>query len=136
MLNIKNLKLAYGSRVLLNDATVQMYKGYKVGLVGQNGAGKTSLFKLILGQLHQESGDFSLTNGTLIAYVEQEIDNLDTPLVDYVLSIHPLIVEDLTYLPEYYQLRPNAEKLLINLGFAQDKLYQPLSNFSGDRKSV
>lgn len=131
MLNIKNLKLAFGPRVLLEDATVQMYKGQKVGLIGQNGAGKTTLFKLILGKMHAEAGDFSITNGSLIAYVEQEIDNATMPLVDYVLSVHPLILEDLTYLPEYYQLRPNAEKLLINLGFAQEELYQPLSNFSG-----
>ena len=131
MLNIKNLKLAFGPRVLLEDATVQMYKGQKVGLIGQNGAGKTTLFKLILGKMHAEAGDYSLTNGSLIAYVEQEIDNATMPLVDYVLSVHPLILEDLTYLPEYYQLRPNAEKLLINLGFSQEELYQPLSNFSG-----
>jgi ATP-binding cassette, subfamily F, member 3 len=131
MINIKNLRLAFGARVLLNDANVQMYKGQKVGLIGQNGAGKTTLFKLILGKGHAESGDCTINNGALIAYVEQEIDDVNMPLVDYVLSVHPMVLEDLTYLPEYYQLRPNAEKLLINLGFSQEELYLPLSNFSG-----
>jgi len=131
MLNIKNIKLAYGSKVLLEDATVQVYKGQKVGLIGQNGVGKTSLFKLILGSLTPEAGEFSLTNNTIIAYVEQEIMNLDQLLVDYVLSIHPLFIEEHTDLPEYYQLRPNAEKLLLNLGFKLDELYQPIRNFSG-----
>ena len=52
-------------------------------------------------------------------------------LVDYVLSVHPLIVEDHTDLPEYYQLRPNAEKLLMNLGFQLEELYLPIKQFSG-----
>ncbi len=131
MLNIKNVKLAYGNRVLLNDATVQVYKGQKVGLVGQNGVGKTSLFKVILGTLAVESGEFFLPNHTLIGYVEQEIHNQNELLVDYVLSTHPLIVQDHTDLPEYYQLRPKAEKLLINLGFKLEELYLPIDNFSG-----
>ena len=131
MLNIKNLTLAYGSKFLLKEANAQLYPGQIAGVIGQNGAGKTSLFKLILGKLAPDSGDCLLTSNTIIAYVEQEIHDVDMPLVDYVLSVHPMIVENLDYLPEYYQLRPNAEKLLVNLGFSQDELYQPLSNFSG-----
>lgn len=131
MLNIKNLQLAYGSNILLKNASVQLYKGQTVGLIGQNGTGKTSLFKLILGKLAPEAGDYSLTNNSLIAYVEQEIHAQDELLVDYVLSVHPLIIHDHTDLPEYYQLRPNAEKLLMNLGFEIDELYLPIKEFSG-----
>jgi ATP-binding cassette subfamily F protein 3 len=131
MLSIKNLQLAYGSNILLKNASVQLYKGQIVGITGQNGTGKTSLFKLILGKLQPEAGDFSLTNNSLIAYVEQEIHAQDELLVDYVLSVHPLIIEDHTDLPEYYQLRPRAEKLLINLGFELDELYLPMKQFSG-----
>jgi ATP-binding cassette subfamily F protein 3 len=131
MLSIKNLQLAYGSNVLLKNASVQLYKGQIVGITGQNGTGKTSLFKLILGKLQPEAGDYSLTNNSLIAYVEQEIHGQDELLVDYVLSVHPLIIEDHSDLPEYYQLRPRAEKLLMNLGFELDELYLPLKQFSG-----
>lgn len=131
MLNIKNLQLAYGKNTLLNNANVQLFKGQRVGLVGQNGAGKSSLFKLILGSLHPEAGEYSLTNNTLIAHVEQEIEHPETNLVDYVLSIHPLIINECVDLPEYYQLRPNAEKLLLNLGFELEELELPLKNFSG-----
>ncbi|MBP9741956.1 MAG: ATP-binding cassette domain-containing protein [Burkholderiales bacterium] len=131
MLTIKNLQLAYGKNTLLNNANVQLYKGQTVGLIGQNGAGKTSLFKLILGQLVPEAGDFSLTNDTLIAYVEQEIHNQEELLVEYVLNAHPLIIHDHSDLPEYYQLRPRAEKLLMNLGFAIEELYLPIGHFSG-----
>ena len=131
MLNIKNLQLAYGSNTLLQNANVQLYKGQRVGLIGQNGSGKTSLFKLFLGKLHAEAGDYSLTNNSLIAYVEQEILNQEAILVDYVLSVHPLIIEDHSDLPEYYQLRPNAEKMLLNLGFSLEELSLPLTHFSG-----
>lgn len=131
MLSIKNLKMAFGNKVLFENANIQLYKGQRVGLVGQNGAGKTSLFKMMLGKIHQDSGDFSLSNNILIGYVEQEIDDQTQLLVEYVLSVHPLIVGDHTDIPEYYSLRPNAEKLLINLGFKQEELYLPINNFSG-----
>ncbi|HLX53893.1 MAG TPA: ATP-binding cassette domain-containing protein, partial [Aquella sp.] len=131
MLSLKNLRLAYGSKILFDNANLQLYIGQKIGLVGQNGSGKTSLFKLILGENHPDLGDFGLSQDTHIAYVEQEIEDSDILLTEYVLNVHPLIIEEHTDLPEYYQLRPKAEKLLINLGFQQDELYLPLNNFSG-----
>ncbi|MCC2625701.1 MAG: transporter ATP-binding protein [Burkholderiales bacterium] len=131
MLSLKNLRLAYGSKILFDEANLQLYIGQKIGLVGQNGSGKTSLFKLILGQNHPDIGDFGLSQDTHIAYVEQEIEDSDILLTEYVLNVHPLIIEAHIDLPEYYQLRPSAEKLLINLGFSQEELYLPLNHFSG-----
>lgn len=131
MLSFSNIKLAFGAKVLFDNSSLQLYKGQRVGLVGQNGAGKTSLFKMIMGKLAPDAGDFSLNADTLIGYVEQEIELLDLPIVDYVLSVHPLIKNDQTDLPEFYRLRPAAEKLLINLGFELHELYLPISNFSG-----
>lgn len=131
MLSFSNIKLAFGAKVLFDNSSLQLYKGQKVGLVGQNGAGKTSLFKMILGKIAPDAGDFGLNADTLIGYVEQEIELLDLPIVDYVLSVHPLIKNDQTDLPEFYRLRPAAEKLLINLGFELHELYLPISNFSG-----
>ena len=131
MLSLKNLKLAYGSRVLFENANVNLYKNQRVGLVGQNGAGKTSLFKMILGTLAQDEGEYDLSNNLLIGYVEQEIEDVAQVLVEYVLSVHPLIIEEHSDIPEYYRLQPAAEKLLINLGFKEEELYLPLSSFSG-----
>lgn len=131
MLILKNLSLAYGPKVLIEDANLQLYKGQITGLVGQNGTGKTSLIKLILGQNHPESGDFILPANTLISYIEQEIEDVAQDLIEYVLMAHYIYAEEHTDLPEYYQLRPNAEKLLINLGFRQDELTKPLREFSG-----
>jgi len=131
MLSLKNLKLAYGSKVLFENVNVNLYKGQKVGLIGQNGAGKTSLFKLLLGKLKEDAGEYNLSNDTLVSYVEQEIEDDTLPLVDYVLSVHPLIINEQNDLPEYYRLQPMAEKLLVNLGFKESELYQPLKHFSG-----
>lgn len=131
MLQFKNLSLAYGPKTLFTDVNIQLYSNQRVGLVGKNGCGKTSLFKLILGENHPETGDFLLPNNTLISYIEQEINAVDTPLVEYVLLAHRIYAEEHTDLPEYYQLRPNAEKLLSNLGFQQTDLEKPLKEFSG-----
>ncbi len=131
MLYFKNLTLAYGPKVLIENANLQLYKGQVTGLVGQNGVGKTSLFKLILGENHPESGDFELPQNILISHIEQEIENVEQELVEYVLQAHYIYAENHIDLPEYYQLRPNAEKLLINLGFKHEELTKPLREFSG-----
>jgi ATP-binding cassette, subfamily F, member 3 len=131
MLSFKNLSIGYGSKVLIDNTSLQLYVGQKVGLVGQNGCGKTTLFSLILGEIQPEQGDYSLSNNVHIAHVEQEISNVDQHLVEYVLNAHPLIINEQTDLPEYYRLEPNACELLTNLGFSQDELYLPLHNFSG-----
>jgi ATP-binding cassette subfamily F protein 3 len=131
MLNIKNLTLAYGPKILIEEANLQLYKGQITGLVGQNGTGKTSLFKLILGENHPEAGDCDLPSDTLISYIEQEIEDVEQELVEYVLMAHNIYAEDHTDLPEYYSLRPNAEKLLMNLGFQLEELSKPLREFSG-----
>ncbi len=131
MLNIKKLQLSYGKNILIDNASVQLYKNQIVGLIGQNGSGKSSLFKLFLGELHPEAGDFSINKDMLISHVEQEIKLQDVLLVDYVLNVHPLIINDSVELPEYYSLKPKAEKLLINLGFELSDLTKELRHFSG-----
>ncbi|MDD3266004.1 MAG: ATP-binding cassette domain-containing protein [Burkholderiales bacterium] len=131
MLQIKNLTLAYGPKILVQDANLQLYKNQRVGLVGKNGCGKTSFFKLILGTNQPEVGECELPNHTLISYIEQEIEAQDIAIIEYVLLAHRIYAEEHTDLPEYYQLRPNAEKLLINLGFGQHELEKPLREFSG-----
>ncbi len=131
MLSLQELKLAYGSKVLFEKANLNLYKNQRVGLVGQNGTGKTSLFKMLLGKISPDSGDYNLTKDITIGYVEQEIHDVDQLLVDYVLSVHPLIIGEHTDLPEYYKLQPQVEKMLKSLGFEEEELYLPLSNFSG-----
>ena len=62
MIQFKNLTLARGARKLIEDANLQVHAGMRVGLVGANGSGKTSLFALLRGELHADLGDFELAN--------------------------------------------------------------------------
>ena len=131
MLTIKKLQLSFGKNILINDASLQLYKNQIVGLIGQNGSGKSSLFKLFLGEVLQEAGDCKINKDVLVAHVEQEIRQQSILLIDYVLNVHPLIINENIDLPEYYTLKPKAEKLLINLGFELSDLTKELGNFSG-----
>jgi ATP-binding cassette subfamily F protein 3 len=131
MLLLRDLKLSFGQKLLFEKVNLQLYKNQVVGLVGQNGAGKTSLFKLILNQLFADSGDILLSKDIDIGYVEQEFVDLEQNIVQYILATHPLIINYEVDLPEYYSLQPKVEKLLINLGFNQNDLDKPLKSFSG-----
>jgi ATP-binding cassette subfamily F protein 3 len=131
MLILRELKLSFGQKILFENVNLQLYKNQIVGLVGQNGAGKTSLFKLILNQIIADSGDVSLSNDLQIGYVEQELNDQEQNIVDYILSTHPMVINQDIDIPEYYSLQPKAEKLLINLGFKQEELDKTLRSFSG-----
>lgn len=131
MLLLRDLKLSFGQKLLFEKVNLQLYKNQVVGLVGQNGAGKTSLFKLILNQLSVDNGDIILNKDIDIGYVEQEFHDLEQNIVEYILSTHPLVINNEVDIPEYYSLQPKAEKLLINLGFKQNELDKPLKSFSG-----
>ena len=69
MITFLELFLRRGGRELLSDTTFKIHPGQKVGVTGANGTGKSSLFALIRGQLHQDSGDFNLPAGWVIAHV-------------------------------------------------------------------
>ena len=86
MLNFKNLSLRRATRVLLQDVTCTIHQGQKVGITGANGTGKSSLFALILNELHADTGEFSLPPKTIIAHVAQEVSAVDTPAIEYVMD--------------------------------------------------
>ena len=98
--------MLYGPKILIEDANLQLYKGQITGLVGQNGTGKTSLFKLILGENHPEAGDCDLPTDTLISYIEQEIEDVEQELVEYVLMAHNIYAEEHTDLPNIIHCAP------------------------------
>ena len=86
MIKIESLTLQRGPLRLLENANLTLHAGQKVGLLGTNGAGKSSLFALLLGQLAPDAGDCSLPPDWRIAHMRQEIDDLDRLAVDYVLD--------------------------------------------------
>ncbi len=86
MLRVTNLVLARGAKRLLDGASITVYPGHKVGLIGPNGCGKSSLFALVLGQLHQDAGSVELPPGWTIAHVAQETAAIETPAIEFVLD--------------------------------------------------
>ncbi len=88
MLHINELTFRIEGRLILNEATVAIPTGHKVGLVGRNGTGKTTLLKLIMGELSPESGSITLPSSANIGHVAQEAPGESTSLIDWVLAAH------------------------------------------------
>ncbi|MFQ6372586.1 ABC transporter ATP-binding protein [Shewanella sp. YIC-542] len=152
MITISHAQLIRGSKVLLDDASVTLYPGHKVGLVGANGTGKSSLLALIMGKLHLDKGDISVPDQWRIATVAQETPALDMPALEYVLDGDREFrtLENQLKLAEQqnngnaiaelhgqldaigaYSIRARAGSLLAGLGFSESQQSQPVKSFSG-----
>ena len=153
MIQFRNLTLARGARKLIEDASLQIHSGWRVGLVGANGSGKSSLFALLRGELHADVGDCDWPAGWRIATVAQETPALAMPAIDYVLdgdtelrTIERELAEAESHheggqlLGELhgrlndiggYGARARAATLLDGLGFAATDIERPVAEFSG-----
>lgn len=152
MIAFRQLALQRGIQPLIENADLTLHDHTKAGVVGANGSGKSSLFKLLLGELTPEHGTVELSGGQRIAHMAQEVEALDRALVEHVLDGHTELRATEHALAEAqasgaahreaelhgeiealegYTARPRAEQMLVGLGFTQDDLYRPLSDFSG-----
>ncbi|ORF06456.1 ABC transporter [Snodgrassella alvi] len=152
MIEIKNLSLQRGNKQLLNNASLTIYPGQRIGLIGKNGTGKSSLFALIEGKISHDSGDIRLPKHWQLATVKQETPALDIPALGYVLQgdselqqLQQLLQQaedddDGFKQAEYharlgeigaYSAPARAAKLLNGLGFSQQEQQQPVKSFSG-----
>ena len=86
VISLRNLRLARGAKVLIESATLQIHPGWKVGLTGANGSGKSSLFAMLRDQLHPDQGDLDMPPGWVIAHVAQETPALERAAIDYALD--------------------------------------------------
>ena len=86
MLNLKNVSLRVGSKLLFEDATFQLHAGQRLGLIGANGCGKTSLFRLLLGDLELDLGEVVRDPRLEIAHVSQQSPAGRRSAVDFVLD--------------------------------------------------
>ena len=150
MLSLTNLTLRRGSHPLLNEASLTIQSGYKVGLIGKNGSGKSSLFALFLGLLEAETGELHLNKHIKVAHLKQETPALERTAIDYVIDgdiyfrklqkqqeNESLTDEQLFKLHEEleridaFTIEARAAKILAGLGFQQHQLSQPTKSFSG-----
>lgn len=152
MIQFKQLTLVRGLKILIQAASLQLHPGHKVGLTGANGAGKSSLFALLRGEMQLESGDLDMPASWVVAHVAQETPALAIPAIDFVLdgdaelrnieaaladaeANHKgeLIAELHHRLMDIdgYSAKARAAELLSGLGFSQANLQQAVSTFSG-----
>jgi ATP-binding cassette subfamily F protein 3 len=152
LISLKNVTLRRGSKVVLQGATVALQPGERIGLVGANGAGKSSLFALLAGRLQADAGDVEMPPNWRLSEVSQQLPETDQPATDFVLD------GDLTLLKAKAQLalaeshgdglqmaeahgalqdanafdaRARAQSLLLGLGFKSEQLDAPVNSFSG-----
>ena len=149
MLNIQNMTFLQGGQPLFQQANLQVFANQRIGLVGQNGCGKSTLFRLIRGELHVDSGELSLQSGKSLAFVEQEIENSASSALEFVLDGDVVLRQSEKILAgaqhdaawfaaqqqyesiDGYGAPARAAQLLNGLGFASDTLTRSVSSFSG-----
>jgi len=152
MIQLRKLTFARAGRPLVTDASLQLHPGWKVGLTGANGCGKSSFFALLRGELHAEAGDLDIPSGWRIGHVAQDTPALPTPALEFVLDgdaelrdveaalfdaedAHDghLIAELHTRLQDIggYAAKARAAEILDGLGFAQADHCRPVADFSG-----
>ncbi len=152
MISFRNFALRRGERLLLSDVDLALHAGYRVGVVGRNGAGKSSLFAALMGEVEPDRGDIDLPGKARIASVSQETPHLPDPAIDFVLSgdaaVHAAIqaeanafaAEDWEAVAEAHQRleevngydgTARAGRLLHGLGFPAETHEKPVADFSG-----
>jgi ATP-binding cassette subfamily F protein 3 len=152
MILLRNLALARGPHPLFSGVSLTLERGWRVGLVGANGSGKTSLLALLAGELAPDAGDCEIQPGTRLARVEQEAPALERPVLDYLLDADNELRaaergiaaaealgdgEALAHAHERheraggYTARARAQTLLAGLGFAPGDAARAVREFSG-----
>ena len=152
MLALTNISLRRGRKVLIENASFQIHAGQRMGVIGANGCGKSSLFAMLLGELEPDDGELALDPKDEIAHVAQESPHGSGSAVDYVMdgdhelrTVQAAIAEgeaaadqpDLHLLYERmeaidgFTAESRASRLLHGLGFTDDEYAKPVKEFSG-----
>jgi len=152
MLSFNNLELVLGGKTLFDDVSLTIHHHQKVGLVGANGTGKTSLFKIIKKEIEVDQSTVSFPNDLRISYLAQEVPASDEIALQYVLSGDYRLIEiqheiELAEKEEKFELlaelyetysaldgysaKSKAEQLMAGLGFKSEDFSKSLKDFSG-----
>jgi len=152
MIDLKNITLNRGIKCLFESAMLTFFNQQKIGVVGNNGCGKSSLFALLLGELQQDQGDLSIVSGLKIVSVEQEIPDSQVPAIEYVIDSDKqfrdlqerlltaqasndgeMIAKVYALLEERdgFTVEARAAKILSGLGFSVDQMKKTVNELSG-----
>jgi ATP-binding cassette subfamily F protein 3 len=152
LIRFSQVTLIRGIKPLLEGADVVVNPGERIGLIGANGSGKSSLFALLRGELHTDKGEVDFPAHWRIAHVAQETPALERPAVEYAIDgdtnlrnleerlslaegsdngsligeLHAALAD-----ADVYTVRSRAERLLTGLGFSPEDLERPVASFSG-----
>ncbi len=152
MIRLTALTLIRGTKPLLEAADLTLNPGEKIGLIGANGSGKSSLFALLRKELQPDAGDAFFPAAWRVAHVAQETPALDRPALDYAIDgdshlrqleadliaaenrhdghqigeLHAALAD-----ADAYTVRSRGEQLLSGLGFSHEQMNQPVASFSG-----
>lgn len=151
MIQLDQVSLRRGGRVLFQKASMQLHPGWKIGLTGVNGAGKSTLFAALLGELSADEGSLTRPSVWTVAHMAQEIKALDMPAIDFVLSgdeeywdiqaklAHTEQLSDAELAQLHgrfdeihgYSAPSKAAQLMAGLGFMDHQIRLDVSSFSG-----
>jgi len=152
MISLRHIVLRRGSKVLLDGASASINPGEKIGLVGRNGAGKTSMFALLAGLLQEDGGQLNLPSHWQLAQVSQDMPETDQSASDFVVAGDQRLMQARADLQEaqddadgeriaqaFVRLhdagdsdaKARAQALILGLGFGVAELEQPVNSFSG-----
>ncbi|OGT26939.1 MAG: hypothetical protein A3I77_02160 [Gammaproteobacteria bacterium RIFCSPLOWO2_02_FULL_42_14] len=152
MLQINNITLRRGTKLLFEEASLRLDVGYKAGLIGRNGTGKTSLLKLIMREIHEDQGDFSIPSTWRISHLAQELPDTNELAFAYAragdtewIALQEKIAvaekeNDGIALGNYYaeldaidgyRIDARVAVILKGLGFSDEEFEKPVKSFSG-----
>jgi ATP-binding cassette subfamily F protein 3 len=152
MITLKNVVLRRGAKVILDSASVTLNPGEKVGLVGRNGAGKSSLFAMLNGTLHEDGGEYSIPTQWRMAQVAQDMPETEQSATSYVVEGDVVLQAAQAevdaaeasgdgdrmahaYMELYdsgaHDAQARAQALILGLGFKISELDNPVNSFSG-----
>src|SRR6195952_1074141 len=152
MISVRNVTLRRGVNVVLDNASITFTPGEKIGLVGRNGAGKSSFFGLLNGTLHEDGGEFSIPAAWKMGQVAQDMPETEQSATDFVVDGDTVLLaaqaevaaaeasdDGMRMAHAYMELHDagahdapaRAEALIQGLGFSAAQLSQPVNSFSG-----